>query len=364
MRARPADNAPVSRHPRPLLACLALALVMAGSGSLAGPVAANVREPDLMPWLSLAAKLAGPLFPSSIDTGSDSRLTVLLVGSDWRPRLVRTGERTDTMIFMTIRNGVISAVSLPRDVGIVPIAPGVVFRNKINGLFKYFKKTYGSREAALEHMRRAFEYTFQIQIDYVVYARFTGLERLVGEVGGVPVTVAKTILDPRITDDRYPGTQRGAKFVASASTLELGGDAPPCYTVGSPINWDATPNCTRALEYVRSRHGRGNNDWVRAKRQQSFIFAAIQRVLERGNGPSLESLRVAALSNSADFYTTLPTGPADALAMFALLEGATMPNQAVLKPKLYAFNVPGTTKQELKIDAVRALMASWFGPLP
>jgi hypothetical protein len=32
-------------------------------------------------------------------------------------------------------------------------------------------------------------------------------------------------------------------------------------------------------------------------------------------------------------------------------------------PSTYAFNVPGTSKQELHIDTVRALMQQWFGPL-
>ena len=36
--------------------------------------------------------------------------------------------------------------------------------------------------------------------------------------------------------------------------------------------------------------------------------------------------------------------PADALAMFNLFNGATMPNQAVLKPSTYAFTVPGTSR--------------------
>jgi anionic cell wall polymer biosynthesis LytR-Cps2A-Psr (LCP) family protein len=212
-------------------------------------------------------------------------------------------------------------------------------------------------------MRTAFQYTFGIQIDYVVYIRFTGLERLVGNVGGVPVTVTSSIYDKSIVDERYPDKQRGAKFLAGF-TVEHGSNAPACYTVGSPINWDASPNCTRALAYVRTRHGPGNNDWVRGKRQQGFIYAAIKRVLSRGNGSNLESLRQSALSNSTDFYTSMPTGPSDALAMFAMLSGATMPNQAVLKPTTYAFTVPGTYKQELKIDVVRSLMKSWFGPLP
>ena len=346
---------------------LSLIVVMAGSGSLAGPVAAKT-DFSVMPFLTLAAQLASPFFPSAISKGSDNRLTVMLVGSDWRPRLAGTGERTDTIMFLTIKDGQVSAVSLPRDVGNVPIAPGVIYKPKVNGLFKYYKAQSGlsdpiaARNWALQKMRTAFQYTFAIQIDYVDYVRFTGLERLVGNVDGVPVNVTSSIYDKSIVDERYPDKQRGAQFLAGL-TLERGSDAPACYTVGSPINWGVTPNCTRALAYVRTRHGPGNNDWVRGRRQQRFIFAAIQRVISRGNGSNLESLRTSALSNSTDFYTSMPTGPADALAMFAMLSGATFPNSAVFQPSKYAFTVPGTYKQELKIETVRDLMRSWFGPL-
>ena len=353
-------------RPRRIALGLSLAVVMAVAGT--SPVAAHTRAFDPMPLLGLAAQLASPIFPSAISKGSDNRLTVMLVGSDWRPRLAGTGERTDTIMFMTINSGQISAVSLPRDVGNVPIAPGVIYKPKVNGLFKYFKAQSGlsdplaARNWALQKMRTAFQYTFSIQIDYVVYVRFTGLERLVGNVAGVPVTVTSSIYDKSIVDERYPDKQRGAKFLAGP-TLELGSNAPACYTVGSPINWNATPNCTRALAYVRTRHGKGNNDWVRGRRQQRFIFSAIQRVISRGNGSNLESLRTSALSNSTDFYTSMPTAPADALAMFAMLSGASFPNSAVLQPSKYAFTVPGTYKQELRLDVVRDLMKSWFGPL-
>jgi anionic cell wall polymer biosynthesis LytR-Cps2A-Psr (LCP) family protein len=353
---------------RPRLALVALSVVtlLAGSGGLAAPVAAEMRALSSMPGLGVLAQLIGPLVPSAISNGSDNRLTVLIVGSDWRPRLAGTGERLDAMMVMTIDGSKrISAISIPRDVGNLPIAPGVVFKPKVNGLFKYFKRSSGGdRNIALGKVKGAIAYALQIQIDYVVYLRFTGFERLVGAVGGVPVTVAKSIYDKRIVDDRYPDKQHGAKFLQSASTLERGSDAPACYSVGSPVNWNASPNCTRALLYMRSRHGKGNNDWIRAKRQQGFIFAAIQRVLSRGSGVNLEALRTSALSNSVDFYTTLPTGTGDAIAMFNLLNGATMPNQAVLKPPTYASNVPGTYKQQLKLDAVRALTKLWFGPLP
>jgi anionic cell wall polymer biosynthesis LytR-Cps2A-Psr (LCP) family protein len=347
---------------------LALALVMAGSGNLAGPVSAARFQFSSLPWLNAAldaanlfgaqAALETVVGPSTVSGGADGRITIMLLGSDYRPGLVGTGERTDSMIFMTIDNSNrISAISLPRDVGNVPIGPGEVFKGKINGLFKHYKQIYGTRNVAVDHVRRAFQYAFQIQIDYVAFVRFTGFERFVKQVGGVHVTVPYLIKDPRIFDTRAR-LQPGAKFSAGY-TLERGDDAPFCYTVGNPINWTATPNCVRALEYVRSRHGPGNNDWKRARRQQSFVFAAMHEV----TSGQLEGLRQATFQNVAEFSTTLPMTSADVLYMYNRVHNATMPNQAVLKPPTYAFNVPGTTKQQLRIDVVRALFKSWFGPL-
>ena len=120
---------------------------------------------------------------------------------------------------------------------------------------------------------------------------------------------------------------------------------------------------TRALAYVRTRHGKGNNTGVRGRRQQSFIYAAIRRVISRGNGSNLESLRTSALSNSTDFYRSMPTGPFRRPRDVRDVSGASFPNSAVLQPSKYAFTVPGTYKQELKLDVVRDLMKSWFGPV-
>jgi hypothetical protein len=122
--------------------------------------------------------------------------------------------------------------------------------------------------------------------------------------------------------------------------------------------------------YVRSRHGPGNNDWVRAHRQQGFLMSAVQRVLGQSNAGNsyapLYALGSKARSMPTDFYTTLPIGTnADLFALYSLLNGASSGNfnQAVLKPPTYAHNVAGSSKQELNIPAVRALMASWFGPV-
>ncbi len=132
------------------------------------------------------------------------------------------------------------------------------------------------------------------------------------------------------------------------------------------------PECHRALLYVRSRHGyvgtQHNSNYKRDKRQQTFLMAALARVIEltTADASALTGLRDAALTRTDDFYTDLPiTDDADLLALYLLFNGAQdQPFQQVtLKPKKYAKHVPGTSKYALKLDAVRALTHSWFAPV-
>ena len=100
----------------------------------------------------------------------------------------------------------------------------------------------------------------------------------------VPVNVEKTIYDKKITDDRYPDKQHGAKFLAQMTT-ELGSNAPACFTVGSPVNWALSPNCVRALEYVRSRHGPGNNLFIMIRDPDDNLLEVSQRASLTGPLP-------------------------------------------------------------------------------
>lgn len=356
-----------------------IAMMISGSGSLAGPVRATEFEFNARPWIELGHRinqfipvtefvtdLAGP---PSIDYGADGRLTTLLVGSDWRERLAGIGERTDTMMVVSINPNThqISLLSIPRDVGNVPIGPNQIFQPKINGLFKALNRV-GTRETALEGMREAFEYTLQIEIDYVAYMRFDGFETLVEEVGGVPTNIIKDVYDSGLYDER---TSRppGAKFLIDTTEplpLMLGKDAPLCGATEPPIDWSRLRECRRALLYVRSRHGPGNSDWVRGHRQQDFILDAIEHVTSQAASGFAYALGARARSMPVDFYTTLPmSSDADVLALYNLVKDID-PAQAfhvVLKPNVWAHDVEGTSKQELNIDVVRQMTREQFGPV-
>jgi anionic cell wall polymer biosynthesis LytR-Cps2A-Psr (LCP) family protein len=173
---------------------LALVLVLAAS-AMAGPVeAAKFGRKDLTPWLTLAAPLLGP---TSVSYGSDGRLTVLVLGSDFRP--TRGGERTDAVMIATInpQPHAMAAVSIPRDTGALPLPdPGDTYKGKVNSLFSHYRRLGETREQALDHMRRTIAYVLDIEIDNVVYARFTGFDFLVDQVGVVRSTSRPSFTTP------------------------------------------------------------------------------------------------------------------------------------------------------------------------
>ena len=374
------------RLSRRSLTTLMLAALMTGAGALAGPVvAASDVHFSPLPFLRLADDIFGDQNvlnavealtggQAQVDPGTDGRVTVLMVGSDHRDGKLN-GERTDTMLVMSLNpnDHTISAVSIPRDAARVPLAPslgGGVFFPKMNGMLKQFKKKNGgSRAIGMEKLRQEIAWLLGIQIDYVAYIRFNGFDSLVDEAGGITTSIPAEIRDPDYIDK--PGWPTGAKFLADASVTLGGASADRCYG-GYPkpvTDWSNSnvPPCYRALVYVRSRHGTvgglPNSDFKREARQQAFIFDALKQV--RQNQSKAQDIRVRANLIPTDFYTTIPiTSPSDGLALFQLVQGATMPaNQtAVLSPPTYSTSVGA--HYELKLTPIRAFCAQWFAPVP
>jgi len=358
-----------------------LATVITGSGSLAGPVSANEFRFNAGPWLDLATSVdefipyidqtsQAVLGPSQLNYSG--KLTVLLVGSDHREG---SGERLDTILIMSINpsNKVITAASIPRDTARIPIPPeygGGTYKGKINGMFKFFKNQVGGeRGLALKRFERMVEYVLQINIDYTAYMRFGGFDALVDEVSGVPTAIPYELRDDSYIDK--PGDAAGAKFLASSNALLKGGNAPRCVG-GYPKptqNWNAVPNCTRALVYVRSRHGKlvgccGNNDYKRAGRQQKFVYDAIKRVTNGFTSSKANALASKANSMPNDFWTDIPTGGSSPVEMYNLLKNSTFSgnttHSAVFSPKAYAQHIAGTSSNQLKLDVVRTKCNSLF----
>jgi anionic cell wall polymer biosynthesis LytR-Cps2A-Psr (LCP) family protein len=378
---------------RQLLAALVLSGAVGGSGALAGP---TLAAPNIHygrgAWLSIAADagkylpwltnaLRAVVGPTSVNYGTDGRLSVMVIGSDWRSG--GGGERMDAVMVATINPTThqMAAVSIPRDTGVLPLPNKDPWKGKVNSLFRHYRDLGYGRFEAFDQMRLALGHVLNVEVDYTVFARFDGFDFLVDQLGTVPTDIPLEIRDGRFYDDNIASTPTGALFPAGTD-YPLGGALAERCIGTKPLNWNQVEPCSRALVYVRSRHGtvgtKNNNNYKRDRRQQSFLMSAIARtVVMLGADPNSEQsafdalgvLRDSAVGRMAnnDFWTDLPiTDDADLLELFNLFNGAQDQPflQVTLKPRKYAYHYPNSRKYALKINVVRALTAEWFAPVP
>ena len=217
---------------------------------------------------------------SAISTGSDGRLTILLLGSDTRGGGI---ERTDTVMIVSIKGNVISAASIPRDTSHIPNPSGGIFNARINAIVKLLTSEGLTKEQALDRFKFVIENLLRIEIDYYALIKFDGFNALVDEVAPISVNINSPVRDTRYQDD--PNQPSGVYFPAG-SDYELyawqpGADPPLCNGLWKSQSEPIPPEywCRRAMPFVRSR--KGSSDFARARRQQNFVIAAIRRVTNR-----------------------------------------------------------------------------------
>jgi polyisoprenyl-teichoic acid--peptidoglycan teichoic acid transferase len=266
--------------------------------------------------------------------GTDGRLTVLILGSDFRKRVI--GERMDTIIAATIhpRTGKVAMISLPRDTVNVPIGPGRTYAGRINGLFWELERTTGKRKVALRRTREALAYAFGIEIDYAILVDFKGLVRLIDGIGGIQVTLKEPFADLTMHLGRKAGN-RGLRL--KAGTRQLDGKT--------------------ALAYARSRHT--DSDYGRSRRQHQVLVAAAAKVRERG---AAALPRLVGLARK-HIVTDIPLEAAPALLELAARADLKAPRSIVLEPGRFAR--PGSVLYTIvpKVVEVRKLFARVFGPI-
>lgn len=154
---------------------------------------------------------------------------------------------TDTIILLSLKpkSGDIVMLSIPRDLA-VPI-PDVGIR-KINEVNSIGEVREGGSGAALA--ADVIGKTFGVPIAGFVRVDFNGFKELIDILGGITVTVPQTFTDPLFPNDE-------------------GGIAPVTFEAGTQ-----QMDGTRALMYVRSRHGTNGegSDFARARRQQLVLL--------------------------------------------------------------------------------------------
>lgn len=294
---------------------------------------------------------------STVSLGPDGRLTVLLIGSDYRPGYKYPIEHTDVMMVMSLdpRAKTIAAASIPRDVVYFPRANGGTSgATRVNNMYHDYttESGYAFEEAAMRKFQRDVAYALGLEIDYYAFIRFTGLDAMIDKISGVRVRIPKYISDPVFKDE--PTSPSGIYFPGGVSDYFLGGwSAVRCPSQGV--------KCHRAIVYVRSRKGSvgggPNSDSKRARRQQTLIVSVVNKVTGF-DGTALDALRIASESGvDSGIKTDMPRTLDDLLYVQGLLRGAKFAKggRVVFAPSKFATtccNLPEDSSK-LYLSAVR-----------
>jgi LCP family protein required for cell wall assembly len=256
-----------------------------GAGYLYFKLNGNIKSVDIDQAL-------GNDRPSKIDNGSEN---ILVLGSDTRSGSNKKlgggtddgSARSDTAMIVHVYEGhkKASVVSIPRDTLIDrprctdtkgtahPAASGVMFN-----------EAYGTGGAACAV--KTVESITGIRMDHYLEVDFAGFQKLIDDLGGVPVTTTKSIDDP----------QSHLKLPAGTHTL----------------------TGQQSLGLVRTRHGVGDgSDLGRIQLQQAFVKALINQVRHVGVFTSPKKLYDLADTATKTVTTDSEIGSVNSLIDFA-----------------------------------------------
>lgn len=161
---------------------------------------------------------------------------------------------TDTMILLTIQlpksgndRPKIGFLSIPRDLAVY--IPGYDYR-KINSAYAYGET--GGQKNGPKLALKTVEQVLGVAIPYYGVVDFQGFKKIIDDLGGVTIDVERTFTDPLFPDEKT-------------------GYLPPVTFEKGLQKMDGT----RALEYVRSRHGNNEEgtDFARSRRQEKLLQA-------------------------------------------------------------------------------------------
>jgi LCP family protein required for cell wall assembly len=260
--------------------------------------------------------------------GNDGRFTILLLGSDSRPS--HPGLRTDAIIIASVDpvTGRAAAFSIPRDTVNFPLSSTRRFSGKLNALYQELAKTSKTPGTQL---RKIIGSALGIEIDAYALMGFPGFRKLVDNVHGLDVYVARTFYD------RTYSISRGR------------------YGFGLKQGWHHLIDL-RALAFARTRHA--DSDYERARRQQQLIIAAVGKVRSRG----LVGLASLLLASRGLVKTDLPLAYAPLIfAIVSRVDFAHAP-RTVFGPSTFAKSIGGYNNV-LLVANCRAWIRRYFPPI-
>lgn len=218
------------------------------------------------------------------------RVTILVMGLDYRDVEAGGPSRSDTMILLSVDPVAKTAgiLSVPRDLWAV--IPGFT-PNKINTAY-YFGELYKIPGGGPELAMRTVEQTVGVPIDYYAVIDFNAFVRFIDLIGGVKVDVPSAItVDPIGADTQPKNLKPGVQTLPGAV----------------------------ALAYARERHTEGG-DFARSARQQQVILGIRNRILEFNLLPGL-------IANSAQLYAELSAGIKTNLSLDDAIQLAVLATQ-------------------------------------
>jgi len=268
------------------------------------------------------------------------RVTILLVGVDFAPG--RATHLTDTMLVATLdsETGEGAMISIPRDLYGVPLGDGRLYNAKLNSLMA----TAGADPATYPQggpatLKAAIGDLLGTRIHYFAAIDIEGMREVIDTLGGVTVTVERTLNDPRY-QDTLTG-QRGLYIEAGEQHL----------------------NGYTALGYVRSRMSAGESDFTRAERQQQLLTAIAAQLTAGNLLVTLPGLLDAVKGNVA---TDIPSARISALAGAVQEADLGGLERVVLSPDEGYVTVDATSAAGYvlypNLDAIRALATTLFEP--
>ncbi|NEB05592.1 LCP family protein [Streptomyces sp. SID13726] len=256
-----------------------------GAGYLYFKLNGNIKSVDIDQALGSAR-------PTKVDNGSEN---ILVLGSDSRSGSNKKlgggtddgSARSDTAMVVHVYEGhkKASVVSIPRDTLIDrPECTGTDGETHDAATNVMFNSAYTTGGAACAV--KTVESMTGIRMDHYLEVDFSGFQKLIDELGGVPVTTTKNIEDAESHLDLKAGTH--------------------------------TLTGKQALGLVRTRHGVGDgSDLGRIQLQQAFIKALVEQIKDVGVFTSPKKLYDLADTATKTVTTDSDLGSVNKLMSFA-----------------------------------------------
>lgn len=244
---------------RALLVLIFLALL--GGGFMFAKTWLNARR--VLPGGGGSPALSDCEDLSQLKREGDCRVNVMLLGKGGGTH--EAPDLTDTIIVASIDpiHHEAALVSIPRDLYVKPEGAygytkiNAVYANAKNGAVSQGKSKKDAEKAGLNAIESTLESKLDIPIHYYGMIDFKGFEKAIDTVGGVTIDVKQQLYDPTVAWEN-----NWNPVIADVGVQKFDGQ--------------------RALLYARSRHGTGQSDFDRGRRQREVIVALKEKIFSAG----------------------------------------------------------------------------------